>query len=343
MRLGFWRLGGAVSLRGFPGGAGSVAVFWARLWGRRLAPQGRGGGRGWLRRAGVGLLAVCLVAAQGCAAPVQGGPALWRLKDDDSEIYLLGTVHVLPPSLKWRSARIERAFAKADLVYFETPTDAEAQAELAALVRVHGVTPPGVTLSSLLTRQDRAALARVAGAVGVELQALERMRPWLAALQLSVAYVIAQGQSTASGVERVLEEEARRANKKRAYFETPEQQIRFFADLPPAVEREFLTVTLAQIEQQGRLVGELDQVWARGDVARLSTLLNGLLVQSGPEIYAALIVERNARWVEEIDRLMQGSGVVFVAVGAAHLVGKDSVAEMLRAKGYVVEGPRAEP
>ena len=102
---------------------------------------------------------------------------------------------------------------------------------------------------------------------------------------------------------------------------------------------QFLSATLREIENEPSDVATLDDAWARGDVKTLSHDLTRDLRSAGPEIYAALIRDRNRRWAEQIDLMMKGSGTAFIAVGAAHLVGKDGVPALLRAKGYKVEGP----
>lgn len=309
------------------------------------------GGCGWIERAArrvahaagglaLALLATgCLGAAEKPEASPAPTPAIWRLQDADSEIWLFGTVHVLPPDLAWRSPAIDAALGRAELVVFETPTNAAAQAEVARVVAEAGMAPAGATLSQRLAPEDAARLARVTKALGVDAKALDGLRPWLAALQLSLRYVARQGHDPDSGVERVLEAEADKRGLPRRYLETPESQIRLLADLPRADEERFLVATLRQIEEDADTIDEMDEAWARGDVDRLGALLTEDIREAGPEVYAALLTRRNAAWTREIDTMMQGKGRIFIAVGAAHLVGADGVPAMLRAKGYTVEGP----
>lgn len=288
----------------------------------------------------LGLLAAgCLGAAETAKTATAPAPAVWRLQDADSEIWLFGTVHVLPPDLDWKSEAVEAAFAKAELIVFETPTDAAAQAEVARVVAETGRAAPDAPLSRRLAPEDAARLQRVTRALNVDAQALDTMRPWLAALQLSLRYVARQGHDANSGVERVLEADAAARGLPRRYLETPESQIRLLANLPPADEERFLAATLRQIEEDADTVDEMDDAWARGDVERLGSLLTEDIREGGPEVYAALLTRRNAAWTDEIDTMMRGKGRIFVAVGAAHLVGPDGVPAMLRARGYVVEGP----
>ena len=284
-------------------------------------------------------LACALLLAACAAAPKAGGPALWRLADADSEIYLLGTVHVLPPGLAWKSAAIDRAFRRADTVWFETPTDEASGRAIAAIVARKRLNPRGVTLSSQLALEDRARLARVAAAFGVPMAALEPCRPWIAALQLSLAKLTQQGHAASAGVEQALESDAAAQKKRVAYFETVEEQIAIFTNLSPQAERAFLTTTLRQIEENADETDKLDRLWATGDATELGKLIAGEIEEAGPETAEALIYARNARFAARIDALMKGHGRAFIAVGAAHMAGERGVPALLRAKGYTVEGP----
>ncbi len=281
--------------------------------------------------------AVLLLVLTGCAGA--HGPAYWRLKDADSDITLFGTVHLLPPDLKWRSPDVDQAFARADTVYFETQTDTAAQARIATLIKTLGQNKPGVTLQSLLPPSDQRDLATVCVRVKVDCARMGPARPWLAAVQLSVAFVVSQGQAADAGVEHVLEVEAQNAGKTRRYFETSEQQLNFFATLPMDVEIGFLRATLKEILQNSEDTDAMNKAWARGVTKTLEGYLDEMTKEAGPEIYAALIRDRNKAWAEEIDTMMKGKGKIFIAVGAAHLLGPDSVPALLRAKGYKVDGP----
>lgn len=286
-----------------------------------------------------GAAAALLAVALATCAPRNEGPALWRIADADSEIWLFGTVHVLPRDVVWRSARIERAFARAETIVFETDIDSDDRAAFDELVRAEGRLAAGETLSARLAQQDRERLARIAGRLHLNNAVLDQLRPWLAALQVSLAFAQAAGGDPAAGVESILKPEAEAANKTLRYLEQPEDQIRALSSLSPEAELRFLSATLRQIEDDAGAIGELDDVWARGDVAALAPLLHEQLNEAGPEVSAAIITDRNTRWTEEIAGMLDGEGRVFVAVGAAHLVGDDSVVAQLRARGIAVEGP----
>ncbi len=288
--------------------------------------------------------ALCAFWAVACApsapASVAAGaePAIWRIADADSEIWLFGTAHILPSELSWRGPRFEQAFGAADELVLETDIESD-PAGFAALVNRYGSLPAGQTLDARLPANERAQLARVAPRVGIDARALQTQRPWRAALVLSNLYAMSRGQSQESGVEAYLSREANRRGLRRSYLETVEQQVRVLADLPAAEEERFLSSTLQEIEDQEDTFEETDRAWSRGDVRALTRLFEEDIRDAGPVVYAALITRRNAAWVEEIQRRLHGSGHTFIAVGAAHLVGRDSVVSMLRARGVRVEGP----
>lgn len=289
------------------------------------------------------LFALFLLAApalNSCAPPPQQGePALWRIADADSEIWLFGTAHMLRPELRWRGPRFNAAFAAAEELVTETDTGPAGAAEAVALSEQLGAMPDGETLSARLGAERQAQLARVADSLRIDSAALEPMRPWLAALRLSYAYAVSRGMRPEAGVENVLSEEARRRGMRLSFLETPEQQVRFLADLPPEEEARFLADTLSEIEADADALAEMDALWARGDTIALAALFDAQWRQGSPAVHEVVILQRNRAWADEIARRLEGDGRIFIAVGAAHLVGEGNVIDLLRARGIEVEGP----
>ena len=80
----------------------------------------------------------------------------------------------------------------------------------------------------------------------------------------------------------------------------------------------------AAMEALSSTMAELQSAWKRGDQSVFVRMLDQLR-KSSPDTYRLMFAERNARWADWIAARMQTPGVVFVAVGAGHLAGKDSV------------------
>lgn len=288
------------------------------------------------------LALACLACSPASDTPpgtTNGGPALWRIRDADSEIWLFGSVHVLPPELEWQSPAVRAAFASAQEFVTETDMRDAAGAELAQLMQRYGTLPAGEQLSDLLTPAEAARLSRVTQRLGVDRRPLEGARPWLAALQLSYAHAARAGHSVEAGVESVLMREANARGMRFSFLETTEAQIRILADLSPDAQRALLINTISEIEEGEDGMRELDAAWARGDIATMARLLDAEWRNAGPDVHQAVILRRNRAWVENIVRRLEGSGTLFIAVGAAHLVGEGNVVALLRARGIAVEGP----
>ena len=291
---------------------------------------------GSVRRFALALVAPVLVAALAMgASPVLAEPALWAIKDKDSTIYLFGTVHVLKPTTPWRSSKIDKAFRDADDVVMEIEQP-EDPATTRALMLKYGV-DPAAPLSTKLKPESYAKLQGAAQGMGFPPQALEPMRPWLAALTVSLTPLLKAGYDPESGVEKLLTAQAKAAGKPIAAFETMEQQVRFFADMTPAQEAQLLESTLDEIDDGPAKIDALVAAWAAGDQGELKRQMVDEMQTEYPDVYKLLLVDRNQDWANQLKTRLAGSGVSFVAVGAGHLTGPDSLQAQLARLGIKTE------
>lgn len=289
--------------------------------------------------AGAAALAFLATLIAPAAADDIATPAMWRVSDDDSEFILLGTFHILPPGLNWRSDALQAAIDNADVVYFEVDADApDAKPKTLNVLMTQGFNPQGTTLSGMLEDADAEKLKEVSQQLGLPFAAVDPMRPWQAFLTLSVQFIIKQGFQPGHGVDNVLLAETRTLGKDVRFFETIEDQLALFTTLDPATEKELLVVTLRDWDAQAAAFDDLFNAWKTGDVDFIDALMNEDMRKEAPEVFDKLIVKRNEAWADEIARVMkEGSGKGLVAVGAAHLVGdKHSVPALLKAKGFKV-------
>lgn len=262
------------------------------------------------------------------------GPALWVVRDADSTLYLFGTVHVLRPDTAWGSPKVDAAFDSSADVIFEI-SNPDDQAAIVPLIQQYGVSPDR-PLSSLLKPGEIADLDAAAQTIGTSAAQMEPLRPWLAALSIALAPLTKAGYDPNSGVETVLKARAEAAGKPITGLETLDKQVGILAGLSEETQLDFLRSAL---EDYDDAVTELDAMvgaWAEGDVETLEEIGVADLREAGEEIYQALLVRRNTDWADQIETLLEGSGTTFIAVGAAHLAGDDSVQDMLEDRGVTV-------
>lgn len=265
-------------------------------------------------------------------------PPMWRVTDADSEIYLVGTFHALPRDIDWRSDALARAADMAQTVVFEAEVDTPAaQKRAQEIVSRYGRNRAGVSLSSILGPDYAPQFAAAASGLGIDPAALEPARPWQAFLALSIKFLMKEGFDPAAGLEQVMLTEARVRGRQLRFFETVDQQLNLFASMPADQEKALLVTTLREWDNQADDVRAMLAAWRDGDLDTIDRLMNGAMRDEAPGVYDRLIVRRNAAWADKTEQLIDGSGTVLIAVGAAHLAGPDSLPAMLAARGHAVE------
>lgn len=278
-------------------------------------------------------------APKPAAAPAElpageADPALWVVKDKDTTIYLFGTIHVLKPGLSWFDEAVKAAFDKSDELRLEMVLP-EAGAAQAAAMRI-GTTATGPALPDRLPAAARERYYTTLTGLGLPRQGLDRFQPWFAANNLTVIPLTRLGYALDSGAEQVLTRAAKAAGKPTSGFETLDEQLGFFAGLSDGAQVRYLTKVIDELPEVGKTVETMVSHWSRGDPAALARLLNDDLEET-PELARVLLADRNARWADWIAARMARPGTVFVAVGAGHLAGRDSVQHKLAERGVRAE------
>ena len=257
-------------------------------------------------------------------------PALWVVKDADTTIYLFGTIHVLKPGLSWFDEAVKTAFDKSDQLVLEMVQPD--QATMQQIVLKNGIVTTGPTLTEQLPADKRGAYLKALTEAGLTPQAFDRMKPWLAGVTLSIMPIQKLGYDPKNGPETVLADAAKAAGKPVAGLETAEQQIGYFNGLSQKAQIEFLTSTVEDLPKAGEEMAEMVDEWAKGDPDALAKTMNESLKDS-PEVAKTLLTDRNARWATWIKARMAKPGTIFIAVGAGHLAGNDSVQAQLARQG----------
>jgi len=270
----------------------------------------------------------------GESAPRRDAPALWVVRDRDTTIWLFGTFHILDGNSDWFSGEIREAFDSARELVLEADIPAN-PALLAArtqpLIRRYAVDPAGRPISGRLTAEQNRVLDAALGAIGIQRGSYDRMEPWFINMTLAKAL----GRRAGAGIEGGAEAVLRRAAGQRMRFhalETIEDQFRLFDGLAEEGQLAQLRTMLDNWEAIGSQLSRMLSVWKRGDAELLDRILNSGLRQD-PSLRRVLLEDRNRAWAEWIARRLERPGTVFMAVGAGHLVGPDSVQAVLRQRG----------
>jgi uncharacterized protein YbaP (TraB family) len=259
-----------------------------------------------------GALAACSLAREPAKAP------MWRISDGDTTIWLMGSIHVLPPRIDWRSEAVDRAMSQADTLVLET--DPTATTDFDAIAKAPGLLPLAKRVAA--DRQD--ALARAIERTGQPGDAFDGYKDWAAAVMLATGDALDSRASAKNGVDAQLWGNFK--GRQRIALEQPGDQLRALDILPPQLQARMLDETL-----DGADYDTTYEAWATGDLAAID--------KAGPskELRPFLVAAANRRWADWIAARMAQKGKVLVAIGAGHLAGRESIPDLLAAKGLKVE------
>ncbi|ABD26552.1 GumN [Novosphingobium aromaticivorans DSM 12444] len=255
-------------------------------------------------------------------------PALWKVADADTTIYLFGTIHALPKGLVWLDGPVASALAESGELVTEIPDAPAAQQQ--QTVRAIGLLQ-GETLRSLMSDADRAAYEALLARLRIPAEAFDPLEPWLAGITLGVMPYAMAGYGADDGVEAVLRKAALAKGKKQGALETVEFQLGLFDKLPREAQLKFLGEAVRDFDKGTAIIGTMTEDWGKGDSDALARLLNDEM--DDPDLAEALLYKRNRNWAAWIRKRLDQPGAVFVAVGAGHLAGAGSVQDVLKAQG----------
>lgn len=267
------------------------------------------------------------------APAVQAKPALWKISDSDTTIYLFGTIHILPGGVDWLHGPVAYAFDHSDLLVTELPE--VPQTEMVQGLLKHGVLPAGQSLRSKMGEERRGRYEAAMKALGQPASLFDRNQPWVPAMLLPLLSLGKHGFDPQYGVEAVLEARGKKLGKPRIGLETLDFQFKLFAGIEEEVQLDYLDTVVKGLPEMDQTIHDLVDAWKRGDAAALAGLFEDDLTE--PEMAEALAYSRNRTWSKWIVARMKQPGKVFVAVGAGHLAGKKSVNALLVQDGFRVE------
>ncbi len=280
--------------------------------------------------------------AETAAPAVRGGieahPAFWTVKGPAGKAYLLGSIHLLPPNVRWRSPGITAAMAEADTFVLEVASDDVSKARIAEIIKSEGTLPPDRSLPSLLDEPARRDLTAAIKLTRLPPQVLMDKRPWLASLLLSLGQMMAQNYDPHSGLDEQTRQYGKANGKGFRYFETIDEQMALMKPADSAQELVQFKADLKELLTLQSHVGAIVDAWAHADSNKVWRITHDSM-KDFPAAEKAFLDKRNANWVRQLGGMLKEKHVYFVVVGAAHMGGPSGLPSLLRKKGYKVEGP----
>jgi uncharacterized protein YbaP (TraB family) len=261
---------------------------------------------------------------------------LWEVKGKSNTVFLLGSLHLMKKNMYPLDAAIENAYQTADIVVFETDMAVMESPEFAMKLMKEATYPEGETLKKNLPEATYSMLVSNLQATVGSAEPFERFKPWMVAVTLVALELQKLGFSAEKGLDKHFYNRAKEDKKSLQELETPDEQLKLLTSLNDIEAGDFLGQSLNEMATWKTQFNALVEAWRVGDTKGLEEILTESF-KKYPAMQKKFLTGRNEKWLGKIEKLLQGDKNVVVIVGAGHLVGKDSVVDLLTRKGFKAE------
>lgn len=279
------------------------------------------------------MLAAALLAAG--TLPAQAAGFLWQVEGGTAPLYLVGSLHVMPPRAYPLPEKFETAYREAKVIVFETDMAAVDTPELQRKFVSAGVYPEGESMQSRWSPPLIKRFTKAVNELKLPVEMFSRSRPWLAALTLELTAYKQGGFDTEKGVDHHFFRKAKADRKSIVALESPRVQMRLFTDMPDAMAESFLSASLAGLDELDFDADSLYDIWDDEDVGELEDLLENMR-EDQVDIYARFVAQRNRAWMLTVAELLKDGKPAMIVAGAMHMPGPDGLVEALENAGYKV-------
>ena len=263
---------------------------------------------------------------------------LWSVKSGQATLYLLGSMHVADEGVYPLDPTIETAFKNSDLLVVEINLTKVNHAKLNLRVVQKGLYQGDETLEKNLSKETLDKLKDFLKKRGLPLAALNKQRPWLASLTLTMQEIVKLGYRRELGIDQHFRDKANEQKKEILELETPEGQLDALSSHSEKLQELLLLSTIEEFSDAKEMMARMLVAWKRGDAGEVNRLIRSTAVENSElrPLMKVVFDDRNARMVENIATYLKTDRTYFMVVGAGHMVGDKGIVSLLRDKGLAV-------
>lgn len=263
---------------------------------------------------------------------------LWKVRAGKGTVYLFGSVHMAKPEFYPLPSGIEKSFDRADVLALEADPAHENDPDLRSRMLLAALYADGDSLRRHLSKDTYEMAAVETKGIGLPIEQFDRMKPWFLALTIEILELQRLGYNPEYGIDRYFAGKAR-GRKKIVELESFDYQLRLLNGFTDREQELFLLYTIQDLKTVANDLDRLMRSWRTGDAETMESLVTQT-VNEAPEllpVFEKLFYRRNNEMTDKITGFLKSGDTYFVVVGAAHLVGKRGIIELLKGKGCSVE------
>ena len=269
------------------------------------------------------------------ASGVWAESSVWVARSSKATVYLAGSFHMMRASDYPLPAEFFRAYNDSRKIIFEVPPGETESPEYMERFLSLAIYNDGTTLKEHITTAAYAKAESFCKERNYPLEQYQFFKPTFLVMTLTVSEMNKIGADPQKGIDNFFKDKVVQDGKATGSLETVDQQISLLTSMDAGLGSDQILESIEELKQIEVMLGELLAVWRKGDETKMEELyIKDLKLY--PKLYQTLIVDRNNKWVRNIEGYLNGSGNTMLVVGAAHLVGADGLVNMLRKRGYKV-------
>lgn len=269
--------------------------------------------------------AVSLIVCFTLSTSAVAEPVMWKAQKGQTTLFIYGTIHVGSQQVTPLVPKVVDALAQSDSLIVEALLN-----ENITLKQ-----QKQVTVKQALNPEQSSELEAIANQSKLSYPALLEIAPWQAALTLQQVSFRQLNYLSDYGVDRQLMDWAASNHLPQKGLETLQFQIDLIAGQPDDGV-DMLLQTIAEWPYNANNIQCLVTAWQTGDTNKLESMM--ISGSYNEDFYQNFLVKRNRNWVEQLTtEEAYKTGTFFVAVGALHLAGSESVPHLLEQRGFEVE------
>jgi hypothetical protein len=276
---------------------------------------------------------VCYLMLLYCSSVCVADTSVWVVSKGERQLFIGGTIHLLSKNDFPLPDEYDQAYEGSSNLVFETDIAAAASAFLQPTVQQQLVYLSDQTLQDDLGEEAYAALRDYCASRGIPMSVIDRLRPPMAAMTLTLFELKRIGVD-AAGVDQHFYARAQADSKVIDYFETPDEQLRFIVNMGKGNEDALVMNMVADMSRLESMMSAMKAAWRAGDQLQLAQVAIEPLRSDYPDLYETMLVQRNVAWLSGIEEMLETPEVEFVLVGAAHLAGEHGILRQLQQRGY---------
>ncbi|MBN2571875.1 MAG: TraB/GumN family protein [Ignavibacteriales bacterium] len=271
-----------------------------------------------------------------CSNSDENKSLLWKIETENNTVYLLGSWHLFKEEMYPLDKDIETAYDNSDIIVFEADIEPSSAMKLQAEMLDKGMFKGDSTLEMALGKNLYDKLISECQKINLPQIAINKMRPGIALLTFSSSYFLHKGFKPQLGLEYYFNEKGKTDGKTFDFLETLSFQLDLFIKLGNENLDELFKSSFDEIEQNDKYIDSMLTFWKIGDVENFGRIIDKEM-DKYPTLKKETLTKRNENWVVKIEEYLRTGKNYFIVVGAGHLVGEDSVIELLKTNGYILE------